>query len=137
MNDTEISPEKAAPPRPDYTRNQDFIIRAVMPGHPATSITLKSWWVAAERDDGSGDWVTWEAYRSDGAQAGQLAYSGGHYETGPDAGVNRNRALADLAVRAGCMRGIARQIAGEVMSWTYAPAEDRRMARRLLKWTDR
>jgi hypothetical protein len=133
MNDTDIRPEKTAPPRPDVTSNQGYTIRAVLPGSPATPGLLHSWYVAAQQDDGR-QWVTWMAFRLDGSTDGQLGYTAGHYFYEPDAAENQRLALGDLAVRAGLMPVIARQIAGQVTAWTYAPAEDKRMASRLLKW---
>lgn len=127
----------AAPPRPDVTRNVDWIIRAVMPGHPAEPGLYQSWYVAAERDDGCGDWVTWEAYLP---ETGRLAYTAGHYEVVHSPAENKRLALADLAVRAGLLRGVALRVADEVASshrpdlQLPADREDRRMAARLRKW---
>lgn len=143
MNDNRqmVNP-KLAPPVPGITANAGYVIRAVLPGHPAGNGLLESWWVAAERE--GGEWVTWEAYALDGEQAGRLAYDAGHYYNGtahPD--TNRKAALADLAVRAGLTAGVALRIADDVLRRTdpEAPwaslndnkdrAGDRRMARRL------
>jgi hypothetical protein len=130
-----------APPVPDVTRNVSYTVRAVMPGHPAGSGLLASWWVAAE-STADNQWVTWEAYKMDGSQAGRLAYNAGHYFGGPDQAVNKRGALADLAVRAGTMPEMARRIAEEVMRYDRSenwpvPPEDKRMAARLRKWAGR
>jgi hypothetical protein len=134
VNDTEtkIRAEQTAPPRPDFTVNQDFTVRAVLPGSPAEPGYRQSWWVAAERAS-DGAWVTWAAYRN-ADQGGKLSYDGGHYETVRSAAENKDRALADLAVRAGLMPGVAREIAWEVLSLTHAEPEDKRMGHRLLRW---
>jgi hypothetical protein len=131
-----------APPVPGVTVNAGHTVRAVLPGHPAGSGLLESWWVAAELDR---LWVTWEAYRLDGSQAGRLAYNAGHYFQSPTRacreGLNRTRALGDLAVRAGLMPEMAARIADEVTRYhavtgpyTTGEREDRRMASRLRKW---
>jgi hypothetical protein len=131
-----------APPAPDVTRNVGYTVRAVMPGHPAGSGLLASWWVAAENTADS-QWVTWEAYALDGSRAGFLAYNAGHYFGGPDQAVNKRGALADLGIRAGTMPDTALIIADEVMRYAgnvNSPAvapEDKRMARRLRKWASR
>ena len=104
-----------APPAPDVTRNAGYTVRAVLPGHPAEPGLLESWWVAAEDADRSA-WVTWEAYKMDGTQAGKLAYNAGTYfDTASDPEVNRRRALADLSVRAGLMPTVALRIADEMI----------------------
>jgi hypothetical protein len=131
-----------APPVPGVTVNAGYTIRAVLPGHPAGDGLLESWWVAAEQD---GLWVTWEAYRLDGSQAGRLAYNAGSYFQSPTRacreGLNQTRALGDLAVRAGLMSEMAARIANEVTRYhavtgpyTTGEREDRRMASRLRKW---
>ena len=128
-NDTEAS---QAVPIVDVTVNAGFTIRAVMPDTPG------SWWVAAE-DTGRGVWVTWLCAAGTGDFAGTLGFAWGNYFGSPDPGLNRLRALADLAVRAGTMPGLAHRIADEILQW-HPPAygdltsdarEDRRMARRL------
>lgn len=130
MNDTttRIRAEQAAPPRPDFTVNQGFTIRAVLPGHPPEPGLLESWWVAAERAE-DGEWVTWEAYRLDGEQAGKLGYSSGDYLGGTDPDRNRHDAMTDLARRAGLIPGIARHITADLLE--SADAKDRAAGRAL------
>jgi hypothetical protein len=118
-----------APPVPGVTRNAGHVIRAVI----TASGRDTAWFVAAE-DPERGQWVTWRAemFRS-GERAGQLACSAGNYFRTPDA---RQRALADLAVRAGVMPGIGLRIADDILcrpgtALRPVPAEDKRMARRL------
>jgi hypothetical protein len=127
MNDTSQTPPR---PVPDVAVNAGYTVRAVMPGHPAGDGLLESWLVAAER---KGTWVTWECYALDGGQAGRLGYSGGDYFDGPDPAANRQRALADLAVRAGLTVPVGLRIASEAENTLPARSsnEDRRMARRL------
>lgn len=84
-----------APPVPGVTRNAGYTIRDVIYANPAGGGLLESWWVTGEAGDGR--WVTWLAYAQDGTQAGQLAYTWGHYD-GLD---SHATALRDLADRAG------------------------------------
>lgn len=124
-----------APPVPGVTQNTGYTVRAVIHVHDAKPGLLAAWVVACE-DAGRGTWVTWDAYCQDGKQAGFLAYNDGHYFNSPARacrdGLNRQRALADLAARAGLMPEVAQLIADE-MSGTArtAAAEDRRAARRI------
>jgi hypothetical protein len=128
-------------PVPNVTRNTGKVVRAVIDGPPRERGSLKGWWVACE-DPETGDWCTWACYAQDGSMTGRLSYDAGHYFTSPDRAENKRRALADLAVRAGLMRGVAVRIADEVVRWQTPPyslltneaREDRRMARRLRKW---
>lgn len=96
---------KLAPPVPGITENAGYVIRAVLPGHPAEPGLLESWYVAAERAEDH-EWVTWEAYANDvPGYEGRLAYNAGHYFGGtahPD--TNKRAALLDLARRAGIIR---------------------------------
>ena len=100
-------PARMAPPVPGITVNAGYVIRAVLPGHPAGNGLLESWWVAAERGkpgDEDHEWVTWEAYALDGDQAGRLAYNAGHYFYSGAPAANKQDALLDLARRAGIIR---------------------------------
>ena len=134
--EAEHAAQTTAPPAPDVTVNAGYIVRAVMPGHPAEPGLLASWWVACE-DAQRGAWVTWEAYAMDGERAGFLAYNAGHYFTREghpeDAGANKRKALADLAVRAGTMPQMALRIADEIIGRPDSSDEDRRVTRRLRK----
>jgi hypothetical protein len=132
-----------APPVPGVTRNAGYVVRAVIHAHDAVPGLLAAWWVACESDNGA--WVTWNAYMRDGTEAGQLAYDGGHYFTGPGhldhralhdgySPDNKQAALTDLAIRAGLMRPVALRVADEIDAWTYAEPEDRRMASRLRRY---
>ena len=102
-----------APPVPGVTRNAGYTVRAVIHAHDAERGLLAAWWVAGE-DPERGAWVTWNAYELDGSRAGRLSYDAGHYFTTMDPEVNKRRALADLAVRAGLMSTIALRIADEI-----------------------
>lgn len=134
-----------APPVPGVTANAGYTIRAVLPGHPASDGLLASWYVACEAESISGAWVTWTAYALDHpGREGYLSYDAGHYYDGPDPADNRDRALSDLAIRAGLMSGVGLRIAEEVTRYhdltapfTTGQAEDRRMAARLRKWCGR
>lgn len=134
----EAAARTMAPPVPGVTRNGSHVVRAVIYAHPHQDGLLESWFVAAE-DPERGEWVTWNAYRRDGSQAGTLSYDAGHYFAHPAGSkVNRRDALADLAVRAGLMPEMAGRIANEVEGYHgFTPREDVRMARRLRKWAGR
>jgi len=128
-----------APPVPGVTSHNGYTVRAVIYDHAHADGYLEAWRVAGE--DPEGRWVTWNAYAGDpsGSQAGRLSYDTGSYFGSPDPALNRTRALADLAVRAGILAGVARRIADEILSRPGTalfpvPAEDTRMARRLRAW---
>lgn len=141
--DAERAARTMAPPVPGITRNGGYTVRSVIHMHDAVPGLLAEYLVAC--DDERGYWVTWHAYVMDGARAGRLTYDGGNYfQSLGGVGANRQAALADLAVRAGTMSGpsgVAARIAREVTRYHSAlspvPAEDRRMAARLLKWASR
>ena len=127
-----------ARPIVDETVNAGYVVRHVIDGSPASPGLLKTWWVACESTDEPGSWVTWEACALDGSQAGRLGYNAGHYFQSPTRacrdGLNRRRALADLAKRAGALPDIARLAADEMDSDLHAPHEGRRAARFLRKY---
>jgi len=120
-----------APPVPGVTVNSGHVIRAII----TTGGQNPAWFVTAE-DPERGRWVTWLAEMSrSGERAGRLAYSGGHYFWSQDA---RQRALADLAKRAGLLYDIAPLIAAEMTRYEHSTtAEDKRAARRLRTWAAR
>jgi hypothetical protein len=118
-------------PIPGVTRNAGYTVRAVMPDGEA-------WWVAAE-DPARGDWVTWHCAAGTGDFEGKLGYAWGNYFGSSDHAANRQRALADLAARAGTTRTMAVRIADEITRYhrpplTPAEREDKRTASRLRKW---
>jgi hypothetical protein len=80
-----------ARPIPEVTRNAGHTVRAVMPAGD-------HWYVAAE-DDSRSQWVTWACTAWD--DDGQLVFDAGNYFFSADRDRNRQRAMRDLARRAG------------------------------------